>query len=199
MYWQDQLHQTMNRLRKADPTPRIAVMGVGNALRGDDMVGILVGRALQQQVRKCPGLYVIEAGSVPENHCGELRRIWPALVLVVDAAQMKAEPGSVRWYGMESIAGLTTSTHTLPLYLFGYYLKAELGCEVVVLGIQPEDTAFGAPLSLPVRKALPLVVSGLLDVFAGVSKDAGMRNFDVFGRETDKNTANSLEMDGMYL
>ena len=39
----------------------------------------------------------MEAGPAPENFTGPLRRFRPDLVLLVDAAQMDAEPGTIGW------------------------------------------------------------------------------------------------------
>jgi hydrogenase 3 maturation protease len=106
-------------------------------------------------------LLVIDAGPAPENTTGSLRAFRPALVLLIDAAQMNEEPGTVRWLDWREITGLSASTHTLPLHMLSMYLTAELGCEVAVIGIQPFGNLFDAPLSPVVQQAVDGIVQEL--------------------------------------
>jgi hydrogenase 3 maturation protease len=166
-------------MRRADRPLRIAVVGIGHELRGDDAAGIAVACALQawtadggpqtaeRSVCRPPSavcrLLVINAGPAPENHTGPLRRFKPDLVLLVDAAQIGEAPGTVRYLAWQATTGLSASTHTLPPYVFANYLTASLGCEVALLGIQPADTSIGAPFSPAVRQAVEVVAQVLAD------------------------------------
>ncbi|HUJ74092.1 MAG TPA: hydrogenase maturation protease, partial [bacterium] len=73
-------------------------MGVGSPLRSDDAAGLHVAAGLAAELhrRPCRGLTVIHAGPAPENFTSEIRRIHPALVLLVDCARMGEAPGTVR-------------------------------------------------------------------------------------------------------
>jgi hydrogenase 3 maturation protease len=148
----------------------VAVVGIGQALRGDDAVGIKTAQALARRQRagrrEAPrpvslSLTVVEAGPLPESSTGPLRRFAPDLVLLVDAADMGEAPGTIRWLDCAEADAAAGSTHSLPLSLFSRYLTSELGCQVWLLGIQPADLTFGAPLTDPVRRALRRVVEGL--------------------------------------
>ncbi len=66
---------------------------------------------------------------------------------MIDAAQMNESPGTIRAIEWQDTIGLSASTHTLPLNVIAQYLVTDLGCDVVVIGIQPQDNAFDAPLS----------------------------------------------------
>ena len=83
---------------------------------------------------------MIEAGPAPENHSYQLRRFQPDLVILIDAAQMNLAPGEIRLIDLNAIDGFGASTHTTPLALFAHYLRGELGCEILLIGIQPDDT-----------------------------------------------------------
>jgi hydrogenase 3 maturation protease len=166
------------RLRKPDP-PRVAVVGIGHELRGDDAAGIGVARALQSLAAGHDRLLVIEAGPAPENCTGLLRRFGPDLVLLVDAAQMYEAAGTVHWLPWQDTAGLSASTHTLPPYILAGYLSAELGCEVALLGIQPTDTSVCAPLSPAVREAVDTVVQALAEALQ--LHEADVARFDAGG------------------
>lgn len=149
----------------------MAVVGIGQELRGDDAAGVLVARRLAALTRQLPGterqkshgavafpapcdFLIVEAAHAPENCTGALRRFAPDLVLLVDAAEMGEAPGTIRWLAWQETSGLGASTHTLPPYLLARFLVASLGCEVALLGIQPAQNEFDAPLSAPVAAAV---------------------------------------------
>ncbi|MCS7221416.1 MAG: hydrogenase 3 maturation endopeptidase HyCI [Anaerolineae bacterium] len=167
-------------MRRPDGPPRLAVVGIGHELRGDDAAGVVVARnlveAFSNQGPSTEGssgvafwlsdwLLVVDAGPAPENCTGPLRRFEPDLVLLVDAAQMGTAPGEIRWLTWEDVSGLGMSTHMSSLRLLAGYLAAELGCEVALIGIQPADDSLGAPLSPAVRQAVEVITEELLRVW----------------------------------
>ena len=162
--WLAVLNQRLTHLASNGRTPRIAIVGVGHELRGDDAAGVVVARGLQPLVAGRDERLVIDAGPVPENHTGLLRRFDPDLVLLVDAAQMYEAAGVVRCLAWQDTAGLSASTHTLPLHVISSYLTFELGCEVALLGIQAADTSLCGPLSPAVQEAVDTVVQALAGV-----------------------------------
>jgi hydrogenase 3 maturation protease len=159
--WLKVLEQTIERLRRAEQPARVAIVGMGQELRGDDAAGVVVARALQRLVSAHDRLLVLDAGPAPENYTGSLRRFAPGLVLLIDAAQMDAPPGAVRWLSWQSAAGLSASTHSLPCSMLASYLVASLGCEVAILGIQPADTTIGSPLTQAVQRSITLLARQL--------------------------------------
>ncbi len=137
-------------------------MGVGHPLNGDDAAGIAIARALIEALPAHDRVRVLEAGSAPENQTGPLRAFGPDLVVFIDAAQMDAEPGAVRWLDWRDTSGLSASTHTLPPYVLAKFLVAELGCEVALLGIQPARNVVGAPLTDTMQRAVESVTAALV-------------------------------------
>ena len=162
MCWRDHLHQSLKRLSKGEHLPRLAVVGIGNELRGDDSAGLLLARAIQQHPGRNGRLMAVEACSAPENFVGTLCRFHPDLVLMVDAARMEEQPGEIRWLDWKNVRGLKLSTHTLPLNIFASYLIAEMGCEVALLGIQLADTTFDSPPCPAVLKAVDAIFDELV-------------------------------------
>jgi len=156
--WQARLRQA---LRSRSSAPRVAVVGVGHELNGDDAAGIAVARSLAGLPAPHDRLLVIDAGPAPENTTGLLRRFGPDLVLLVDAAQMGELPGAIRWLDWRETDGISASTHTLPLHLLARYLVTELGCDVALLGIQPAANTLDAPLSPAVSRAVASIVADL--------------------------------------
>lgn len=137
---------------------RIAIVGIGQELRGDDAVGVMIIRKLKSVLANQRSILVIEGGQAPENQTGVLRRFAPGLVLLVDAAQMGAASGEVRLLTSDQLDGLSASTHTLPLSILAQYLKTELKCDVAVIGIQPAQMMFGGDLSPAVQLSLKGVI-----------------------------------------
>lgn len=150
-----------NTQRPQQYSPRIAIVGIGNELRGDDSAGLAVARALRPLVAGQDNILVIDAGAAPENFTGLLRRFKPDLILLVDAAQLNEVPGTIHWLDWQETVGMSASTHTLPLHVLSSYLTAELGCQVAIIGIQAQDSTIGKPLSTPVAQAVERIVQAL--------------------------------------
>jgi hydrogenase 3 maturation protease len=144
--WQENLQQILNCQQQDNPLPRVGIVGIGNDLRGDDAVGSYLVRRLNANLHERETLLIVDAGPAPENFTGLLRRFKPDLVILIDAADMTQAPGSIQCIPWQDSIGLSASTHSLPLYLFGQYLKQELKCEIVLLGIQPFNIAMDTKL-----------------------------------------------------
>jgi hydrogenase 3 maturation protease len=165
--WQNSLSKLLrNNLANSNGSPRLAIVGIGNELNGDDAAGSLVARALSG--RKCDGgvyrLLTIDAGVAPENITGDLRTFKPDLIVFIDAADMGEAPGTVRWIAMDEIDGMSASTHRMPLSMLAQYLTLELGCDIVLLGIQPASVEMGKALSDPVRRLVKHMSDDLCDL-----------------------------------
>jgi hydrogenase maturation protease HycI len=141
----------------------VAVLGVGNEMRGDDAVGLESARAIQA---KAGGRYhVIIAGNAPENYLGALRAAKPSLVVIVDAADLGQAPGMIDVVPREGLAGGTFTTHGMPLAMLADYIASELKCRVLVVGVQPRSVALGEGLSAEAARA----VERLAEAFAAAS------------------------------
>lgn len=151
---------SLSRLLSQRTNSCIAILGIGNEMRGDDAAGMLVVHALELRVAKLgylrlnKNLLTLKGGHAPENAAGELRKFYPDLVLLIDAADMGKEVGSIAFIPMEQIDGVSASTHSLPLSMLARYLTLELNCEVVLLGIQPKSIEMGESVSDEVNQAV---------------------------------------------
>ncbi len=182
--WKNSAAQALQSLSKPDRGARVAIVGIGHEMRGDDAAGVMVARALNviasREAAKQPpaareiasaqtvrlatthsGPLIVDAGPSPEAFTGPLRPFAPDLVLLIDAAQMNEPIGTVRWLDWRDTSGFSASTHTLPLHVLAEFLFNELECEVALIGIQPGDTSIGAPLSSGVQQAVEEVSEGL--------------------------------------
>lgn len=129
---------------------KVVIIGVGNALKGDDALGpALVGR-IAGRTRAV----TIDAGSAPENHTRAITRERPDTILIVDAVDLDGQAGEAELLREEDIMKGGFSTHTISPHLFIQYLAAETGADIYLLGVQPKDVAFGSGISEPVMRAL---------------------------------------------
>lgn len=160
--WQAPLRQLL--AAQQNRPLRIAILGIGNPLRSDDAAGVLAARGLAEAclTHGFDSILVIDAGHAPENRTAELRRFAPQIVILIDAAEMGAEPGAIRWIGIDEIDGMSASTHTLPLSMLAKYLSLDLGCDVYLLGIQPRATEIGEQVSDEILQAVSELVDGMV-------------------------------------
>ena len=159
--WRTSLSQQLTQLTSdSGELPRVAIVGIGNNLRNDDGAGILVAREIQHRERAADAghLLIIEAGHAPENVTAELRNFAPQLILLIDAADMRDVPGAICWVPIQSIEGMSASTHSLPLSMLARYLTLELNCMVALIGIQPRSNDFGETISAEVSQAVKDIV-----------------------------------------
>lgn len=146
--------------------PRACLVGIGSDLRGDDSAGLMVARALLNDERfaSAPHLLIMDGGPAPENHTGKIRAFQPELVLFIDAAQMDELPGTIQRIPLDAIDGMSASSHSLPLSMLAHYLTSEIGCQVIVLGIQPQQNEINTELSPPVCAAVDEILAGISEM-----------------------------------
>jgi len=142
---------------------RVAVVGVGSSIRGDDALGVEVARRLREM--KLRGVLVVEAEATPENFTGVIRSFDPSHVIIVDAAHFGGKPGDVVITAeASSLGGVTFSTHHTPLSLFAKFVETSIGASVIFVGVQPKITS-GRELSPEVMEsveALTKILRGVL-------------------------------------
>jgi len=151
--WKKSLRLTLKRLAIIRRAVRVAVIGVGHPLCGDDAVGVVAARVLRPLAKGRASLLILDAGAAPENCTGTLRRFQPDLILIIDAAEMALPCGAIRWLDWRELTGVSASTHALPLTMFANFITAELGCEIALLGVQPDVMSLCPMLSPAVKQA----------------------------------------------
>jgi hydrogenase 3 maturation protease len=136
----------------------VVVMGIGNPDRGDDGAGLLVAGLLAESLSggalpDCGRVTVLMAGEVPESYLGPAAAARPDAVLMVDAADMGATPGSAALLEPEDLQGGAPFTHRTPLALLSQFLRLETGADVLLLAIQPRSVEWGDAMSPDVEEA----------------------------------------------
>lgn len=140
------------------------IIGLGNGMRGDDAVGLLVARRLRQEVGD--RVEVIEAEMVGVDLIELMRGAHS--VILIDAAQSGQTPGTIHRF--DASAGpigsqiFPRSSHALGT-VDALELARAMGVlptTVIVYGIEAGNTEAGQPLSPAVTKALDKVVEQIV-------------------------------------
>jgi len=139
---------------------KIAILGIGNPLRGDDAVGMEIIKLLKGKVPR--NVELLECETVPENFTREIKEFNPTHVLMIDAAQFEAEPGEPRLVPPENVLGMTLSTHALPLSLMAEVIKDSINAKVMILGVQPGRIEFGEGLTPELQKSSKRIANILI-------------------------------------
>lgn len=139
-------------------SPRIAVIGIGNVLTGDDAVGPHVVRVFEARYGVPPDVQVMDAGTPGYDLTAFIAGL-EGLVLV-DAVKAKAAPGTLRVYDKEELL------HKAPVLAMSPHepgvrealMNAEfMGVSpkvVKLVGVVPASVATGIGLSPEVRAAI---------------------------------------------
>jgi hydrogenase 3 maturation protease len=178
---QDWKRAISKRIKGAE---RLFVLGVGNPRKGDDGAGSLCARLLKRKIGQkgrsapagdfrsgCPGgkagklhpfeVQVLDAGESPENATGLIREFRPTHVLIVDAALGGFEAGTIFIINRKKIAQEEISTHRIPLVHLVRYLEESIGCRVILVGIKPQEIAWGKPVSPAVKAGVARLAAWL--------------------------------------
>jgi hydrogenase 3 maturation protease len=158
--WIEQISQYLLR----QPNKSVALVGVGNPLMGDDAAGILVVQRLKASLPAGSIFIPIDAGPTPENFTGTIRKLQPGLIVFIDAGEIGEEPGSVALFTCKDGEGISAFGHSLPLGVLGQYLEMELGCECLLLIIQPGRIDFDEPVTEHVKKTIDTVSNAWLEL-----------------------------------
>ena len=137
---------------------KVLVMGVGNTLMQDDGVGIHVIEALAADPDRHPSLQMIDGGTIGLALLPEIEDA--DAVIVVDASELKAEPGTVAvFHGREideQLSGKKRTVHEVALLdLFSAAsIRGRLPQRRALVAIQPACTDWGTGSTPPVRAAV---------------------------------------------
>lgn len=135
---------------------KIAVIGLGNALRRDDGVGIAILRTIVNSYKQ-PNLDYFDFGIASFDLIHRLQEY--DLVFLIDGINASLVPGELRIFELKDVEYNSKippiSTHELGLRsLFELYKKFKLKTKIYVMGIQVKDVSFGQILSDEIKQKL---------------------------------------------
>lgn len=145
------MHRIKTVLRdKLKDAQKVAVLGIGSQLRADDAAGLLIAQELKKYFKdkkKRNLLKVFLGETAPENLTGQIKKFKPTHLVVIDAVDFHLETGALRVVDICTEAGVSFSTHRVPIGIFRDYLYKSIHCETILIGMQPGSTEFCGSLS----------------------------------------------------
>ena len=96
-----------------------------------------------------------------ENYLEKIASEKSNTIVLIDAVELGASPGTIKIMESEDIKDDSLSTHKVSLDLVANYLRKRTSADVFLLGIQPANTEFGREISKSVREALEKIVTTL--------------------------------------
>jgi len=150
----------LQHLRSLSPAATL-ILGIGNDLKGDDAAGPYLCRQLSGKI----ATQVIDAGTVPENYIGPIANKAPRNVILVDAIDFGAAPGTIALFSPDELRSCAISTHALSLRLFIEAVRSRIDADFCVIAIQPAHVRLAQPLSHEVRLALDELAATFIEVF----------------------------------
>jgi hydrogenase maturation protease len=146
----------------------IALMGLGNLMRTDDAVGMLLLDKLKEDARVPADVRMIEGGTLGLDLLDSLRGITHLIAL--DAVDVGLLPGTQVRFAGDQLADLPISKS---VHLLGFsdllgvlHLMEAAPLEVVLLGVQPQYTGWGTDLTSPVYEAQNELIEAVLTQIA---------------------------------
>jgi len=154
--WEDELRRLFN---SASPIGKIAIVGLGHRFRADDYVGSYIAKSLAKCSAKSKenGVYVFNAEESVEKIIRKLIDIAPKHVVFLDACEMHATPGEIRFLSIEETSYPFFTTHGIPLKLLAHQFLA--ASKVWIVAIQPASLELDEHLTGEVDKAASLIIS----------------------------------------
>jgi len=153
--------QLFEQIRKFRGTKTV-IVGIGNVLKGDDGAGPFVCEQLKHAKVSAE---LIDAGTVPENYIQPIVKKAPQNLLVIDAIDFGAPPGTIRIFKPEQLNSYAISTHTLSPRLFVDMVCQNIKLDVYFIGIQPAHTRLSQSVSPQVSRAIQQLSHALTEVF----------------------------------
>lgn len=151
---------------------RVAIIGIGNVLTGDDAVGPHVVRVVEAAYALPEGVQVIDAGTPGYDLTAFM--VGLDAVVLVDAVKAKGAPGEVRVYDKAELVSrkpvLALSPHepgVREALLNADFMGVTPGV-VRLVGVIPARTGTGIGLSPEVRAAIPAAVERVADELAAL-------------------------------
>ena len=134
-----------------EQTRRLLFIGVGNVLKSDDGVGVIISR----QIVERPGILSLTVEVSIENYIGKINSREPEEIVIIDCMDLGSSPGTYRLMELKNVEDITFNTHNISLSKLGDFFHYP----TFVLGVQPQSVEFGEELSPSVMDSANRIVN----------------------------------------
>lgn len=134
---------------------KVAIIGVGNKLRRDDGIGLVILESLRSFYKK-ENIDYLDFGIASFDLIHRIKDY--RTVLLIDGIDtLSLKPGEFKIFGLKEVVytlkNSPTSTHDLNLKnLFDICGKLKIKTKIYIAGIQVKDTSFGEGLTLSLEE-----------------------------------------------
>lgn len=136
------------------------VLGIGNTLLKDEGVGVHVVRALREQAPLAEGVDYVDGGTLSFTLAEPIAQA--EALIVVDAAQLQAQPGTLRLFVGDEMDAYLSSNRKASVHEVGLAdlmaiakLTGRWPARRALLAIQPKQIEWGEQCSAEVAAAVP--------------------------------------------
>ena len=130
---------------------KILFVGIGNLLKTDDGVGVYISKKIKNRAN----ISSLSAEISIENYIGKINNLEPEILILIDSAEMKSAPGTIKLFSINQIDDLTFNTHSISLKRLSEFFRMP----VYILGIQPEKIDLGENLSYLVKNVADKIIN----------------------------------------
>ncbi|MFX1449489.1 MAG: hydrogenase maturation protease [Promethearchaeota archaeon] len=145
-------------IKKFNSNSRIAIVGVGNEFRYDDIAGLQVVRNIKKQSKDLkPKLDVllVEGETAPHTFINEIYEWSPTHLIMLDAADLREPPGTIEFIHKDQIDLYSISSHSMSKNLLIDFLYASLlELDITIIAIQAENIFHEKGISETVKIAV---------------------------------------------
>lgn len=158
---------------------KVAVVGLGNILVGDDAFGPYVVRQFGAQYDVDDGVQVLDLGTPGLDLAPHLDGL--DALIVVDTVSADAQPGTIRVYTKDELLAKPTPSRTNPHQpgvketLLMLELEGEGPGEVLLIGAVPQRVETGVGLTEALRDAVPDAMERVAEELARLGHPATRR------------------------
>ena len=148
---------------------QVLIIGIGNVVLRDEGVGVHAAWRLKEE-RLPPGVEVIDGGTATMDLLAAIQKA--ERIIVIDAVKGGGVPGTVYRVRPDELSQETE--HPLSLHQAGFLdvlgLARQRGGapEVVIIGVEPKEIAWGMELTPEVSGKLPNVIAAVFAELKGL-------------------------------
>jgi len=130
--WRPRLREL---LTSSNPAAKVALVGVGHPMRGDDYVGSYITKTLIDEIH-ARDVVLFDVEDRLEFMVSKIAALNPKHVIIIDACEMNLGPGAISLIPLGETEYPFFTTHGIPLKLLATKLLPN--AETWLLAIQPE-------------------------------------------------------------
>jgi hydrogenase maturation protease len=145
------------------------VLGIGNTLLADEGVGVHAIHHLETHHDEYPGTEYLDGGTLSFTLAGPIEDA--DNLIVIDAAQLNAKPGTVRTFIGDAMDSFLNGQHKRSVHEVGLMdlmtiarLAEQLPERRALIGIQPQKLDWGETPTEDVQAAIPEVCEKVIEL-----------------------------------